>query len=593
MNEEKDFAMPNITDSQTLQLDDEMLLASEEAGLEQEPSQETKAQTQTKESLERAEKRKQIIAQFKKHEQEIYKSYEIGKLDVKKITQEQTLVINKINDALASVTVDEIEIETLDNEREAQELKLESLESESKETYANFKNTDAFPLHVFPENIQKYMKDIVNSIATEVPVNYPASLVFPAAGSLMTETMCKVSTTYEVIPNFMVGLVGSSGHAKSPCMKNVLRLLDLQQQEYDNEYRTLLEQYHKDEEETEDKPKRRSLKKAKENTECSEGSEEPVVATRKKKPTPPEQKLTTANDVTREAVIAKLLAAKGLCLHFDELSAFQGGFNQYKSGKSGNDKETYMTLLDGGRYTATRKTKGRGAIEISETIQAPRLSIMGGVTSDKLRLLINNDFSDGFEERYLLVADYNPLRAKESFYDADMDNLLDCQKLFMRIKKLSGTMTLSPEARELYCKYTNRLINRVNEIKDLNVHIEGLTVKMGSTVIRIAMVLNALNEKGMVIDLATMQDAVLVAEFFRKHTIGVYLSLQPPALAAKAKKVLSWAEKKNITILSVRNICRFGVASLALAKDTREVFEELVSRELAIWTKFGKEIKIL
>jgi hypothetical protein len=112
---------------------------------------------------------------------------------------------------------------------------------------------------------------------------------------------------------------------------------------------------------------------------------------------PPRPRLVLTDTTPEEA--ARLAAAepRGLLLHRDELAGFIGGFDRY--GGAGAERAFWLEAYGGRRFVVDR-VKSSG-----DPIIVPRLSIsvLGGLTPDKLATALLAGDDDGFAARFLYM----------------------------------------------------------------------------------------------------------------------------------------------------------------------------------------------
>jgi hypothetical protein len=138
-------------------------------------------------------------------------------------------------------------------------------------------------------------------------------------------------------------------------------------------------------------------------------------------------------DTTIEGLRRPMQATmRGIGLFHDELTAFTGGMNAYKSGGVGADREFYLATFDGGPYVINRASKNGG---LSGNISIPNcsLTVVGTTTPGNAPALINGREEDGFIQRMLITCatgfkgegeDREPDAAAEARFSAILENLL-------------------------------------------------------------------------------------------------------------------------------------------------------------------------
>jgi hypothetical protein len=215
-----------------------------------------------------------------------------------------------------------------------------------------------------------------------VPLEAFVGILLPVAASLLkigTQLEIDVSTDYRCPPILWTGLVGESGANKSPIFDTLIRPLEGLQAQADEFYRIEFTQY---EDELEDWQRR--LKEERGN-----------------KPTSPVQREYYLQDATVEAIAACLSTQpdRSVVIPIDEFAGFFNGFNQYRSGGKGNDRQKFLSAYDGRAIKVNRKGGNR--------VSLPRtsISLTGTIQPCVLRKLMGDlNEVDGFWARFLWIS---------------------------------------------------------------------------------------------------------------------------------------------------------------------------------------------
>jgi Protein of unknown function (DUF3987) len=121
---------------------------------------------------------------------------------------------------------------------------------------------------------------------------------------------------------------------------------------------------------------------------------------RSKKPIPPAQQEYYLQDATLEAIAACLSSQpdRGVVIPIDELSGFFNGFNQYRSGGKGSDRQKYLSAYNGGAIKVNRKSGNR--VSLTQT----SISLTGTIQPGVLRRQMSDlDEVDGFWARFIWI----------------------------------------------------------------------------------------------------------------------------------------------------------------------------------------------
>jgi hypothetical protein len=211
-------------------------------------------------------------------------------------------------------------------------------------------------------------------------VTFSLPLLTVAASLLSPETDLVIGgvTDYRLPPVLWGGLVAEPGSIKTPIYNAILKPLVYRQvsakDEFDrqfDEYETALKAF-------------RAL-----------GKEE---AQRADEPKEPKLRQYYVDSATTEAVqrIVTSQTDKGLAVAVDELSGFFHGFNQYKSGGKGSDRDFWKSAADGGAVKIDRVSGTQFAAKTS-------VSVTGTVQPEVLGGLMAAGDPDGFWSRFLWV----------------------------------------------------------------------------------------------------------------------------------------------------------------------------------------------
>lgn len=219
----------------------------------------------------------------------------------------------------------------------------------------NVEAPPAFPLDVFPEPVQQWLKDTAE--AKSVPVDYIACPTLTVISTLLGNTVyVSPWSGWEEFPHIWLCIIGAPSSGKTHSIKAAITIL------------IQLETNAK--------------KKAKSPTAIKG----------------PVNKRLVINDATIEAVI-NILARNphGLLCFRDELSGWLGSMNQYKS-NNGGDRSFWLEAYNGNPYTYDR-------VKNDEEVHIPHLglSVVGGIQPDKVRRIIADKDDDGFVSRFLFV----------------------------------------------------------------------------------------------------------------------------------------------------------------------------------------------
>ncbi|MEY3300537.1 MAG: hypothetical protein RLZZ597_3797, partial [Cyanobacteriota bacterium] len=261
-------------------------------------------------------------------------------------------------------------------------------------------------------------------------VTFALPLLAVAASLLSPETDLVIGggTDYRLPPILWGGLVAEPGSIKTPIYKAILQPLVYRQVSAQDEYNQQLEEYEA------------ALK--------TFNGLPPEKAQEMDKPEKPMLRQYYVDSATTEAVqrIVTSQTDKGLVVSVDELSGFFNGFNQYKSGGKGADRDFWKSAADGGAVKIDRVSGTQFAATTS-------VSATGTIQPVLLGEQMGAGDPDGFWSRFLWVRlPLNRLPAPGDGPKIDLTNLL--HSTYRNLEDLPTTsFHLSPEAKATWRRW--------------------------------------------------------------------------------------------------------------------------------------------
>jgi hypothetical protein len=243
-----------------------------------------------------------------------------------------------------------------------------------------------------------------------------------------------------------VALVADSGLGKSPALNKAREPIDQLQIDAQDKYSREMTQY-----EVADAEYQKYLKSSRKKSDSSLSAPE--------KPVKPVMIRFSVSDSTTEALLPILSDNPyGVCLIRDELAAFFGGMNAYRSGKV--DVQVYIEIHGGYFVQSDRKTTGY------VSAKTPSLSIIGGIQSDVIFQRIKDEpefLTTGFGARFLMI--YPPTdpicwndrevnSTVQETYKELIDALLQYRKHYTPDEP--GIVTFTQEAKTLIFDFQNQ-----------------------------------------------------------------------------------------------------------------------------------------
>jgi hypothetical protein len=244
-------------------------------------------------------------------------------------------------------------------------------------------------------------------------------------------------------------------------------------------------------------------------------------------PEEPHYRRLLVNETSMEGLAERVLAynERGVMILSQELMAFIGSFDAYKSGGVKKDRQIALELFDGG---------SRNRDLVKGTIYCPNWSacILGGIQTDKLRKIAASMTDDGLLQRFLLVeahsvgigADRRP----------NLDAVGDYQWLVQSLANLDpcyfgDPVVLSPEAQE-YRREFEELVFILKEDNTLSSAFRGHANKLNGIFARLLLTMHLIetpHNRSDLLPTVTGETArktyQLMVKFFLRHSLRLYL----------------------------------------------------------------------
>ena len=384
---------------------------------------------------------------------------------------------------------------------------------------------ESFPLHVFPQKMQKLILHLVKH--RNFKLEFVAScMITAAAAAIGNSRRIRSREGWEVAPMFYMILVGRPGIGKTPPLEFAFRPLCDIDREREKIY---AEQY-----------KEYLVKKNEYEKSKSEGEspvEQPIIR-------------TLISDFTQEAMV-KLHANnfRGLCVKYDEIIGFFRTADRYNTSSLITDM---LSIFTNGQLINSRKEQ-----TCSLSIEYPCVSLIGTTQATMLsEFAKQNLMKNGFIDRFIFVkAEDNtiPLWSKTAPTNDDSYNPENVWKeIIDRLMTLSPNMDngicrsriieLTKTASERFVDWHNDFARLQNEIEDEKL-LNTRTAKWDYQVPRMALVIQLLawacyESDGDVVSLDAMNAAIKLNSYFETcyDDLEPYLS-QNRLSGAKAELV--------------------------------------------------------
>lgn len=373
--------------------------------------------------------------------------------------------------------------ENIDNSKD--ELDIEAIEND----IAKSKIPDtSFPWDVFPEPLVNCLTDLSRalSVPNEMTAVMCLSMISTSIGSSLAYVQAK--RDYTVPTNIWLGIIGETGHKKTPALEKMLEpVYQHQKSLYD------------------------AAMAAAGTSQMIQGSSGKAV----KAPAATVRfKSVFTTDSTMEALLTQLCEnPKGLILYHDELSGFFKSFDKYRLGKGG-DREQYLSLWSGSPIKVDRTGK-------QLYCHRPCLSILGGIQPRLAAKAFGTDsFDDGLLPRFLFfqIPSERPPLTTHEWASANKEYWKVLISHFYNLKAESIQLHLDQEAQNRFLQVANSL-QRLGDYSSYRLRV--FMPKMENYVLRLSGLLHMLHQHDRgeqpisdQIQSDTLEKAVKLAKFF-------------------------------------------------------------------------------
>lgn len=355
------------------------------------------------------------------------------------------------------------------------------------------RSPNPFPIHVFPEFLQGYIKE--NAEKLNHTEDYLAGAILSAASTLIgTKMKLKVKNKWEEKCNLFMIIAGRPGDGKTHAISSSFTPIEKKEREYFDRYKNELSAYRKDQKKDSD----------------SENLEKPKLRKR------------IIQDFTIEALMLVHSFNKvGLTIKMDEAMGFFKNIGRYNSS---GELEQYLSLWSGQSVSVDRKTTE--SIRIDDTF----VGLIGTIQSSILNQLTKDDKgSNGFLDRILWVYPESPRKQYWGEDDIDPEMNRNYDSLMEVLANWSdGTgdahiLTFEPRAKDYLIQWQNHNTDIQDALSDMEISINK---KLEQYVLRFAIILEALEAatKGKRPDRvseSTVKGAILLYDYFKYTALKV------------------------------------------------------------------------
>ena len=255
--------------------------------------------------------------------------------------------------------------------------------------------TNAFPVHVLPERLQRIIRELHDS--NGFPVDYTAASMMAALSVAVGNShRVEVKRNWHESAILYIAIVGRPGACKSHPLAFAMRPLVNADWKNNLDYQKKYAEYQQ---------------------AIAMSRKERVHAGFEQFPKEPKRLRYLVSDVTQEGLSAiHSHNPRGLCLWVDELSAWFKNFTRYNNG---SEEQFWLSAFNGSTTMSDRKNS-----QNSIFIRRPFISVVGTIQKRLLTELANGErTANGFIDRLLFVMpnnqDKQPWSDKEPTFDIE------------------------------------------------------------------------------------------------------------------------------------------------------------------------------
>lgn len=373
-----------------------------------------------------------------------------------------------------------------------------------KENEQKIRQSNIFPVDVFPEPIQEIIK------ATNESLNFPidfigASILYAVSVSIGNTFRAEIMRGYEQNAVLYLAIVGRPGTNKTAPLKWALKPIE----QRDN---LKFQQYQKEKQEYDT-----IINLSKKEREQQGYSE----------PSKPIWEQYLISDFTPEALASvHSFNKRGLGVNVDELASWFKNFNRYNKG---SEQEFWLSVWSGDKIKINRKTSD------PINIPLPFISVSGTIQPGILNELAENRTENGFIDRLLFVV---PDNLKKDYWSekelstiiienwhAIISNLLDLSISRDETNNPQpGILRFTPEAKKRLFQWQQDLTDLCN--KSENEAISGIYAKIEMYAVRLALCLEMANyacntNDIQAIGIESVEGAIKLVDYFSKTAFKV------------------------------------------------------------------------
>lgn len=362
------------------------------------------------------------------------------------------------------------------------------------------KEQNPFPVEVFPELIQKIIRETNESL--NFPVDFiGASIMYAVSVAIGNTYKVRIKQGYQQNAVLYLSIVGKAGTNKTHPISWALKPINQKDKIKFEEY---LEQFRKYEEYN--------------RLTTNEKKQQEKI----KPPKKPKWEQLLVSDFTPESLTEIMdFNKRGIGVYADELAAWFNNFNRYNKG---SEEQFWLSIWSGTAIRINRKTSN------PIMIQNPFVSVIGTVQPAVLEQLALNRTENGFIDRLLFVVP-DKLQ-KEYWSEKELDPVIETEwftiletLLNLKVGNQPEVLEFSVEARAEMFLFNRKLTDLCNRTESDS--IRGIYAKIEQYALRFSLLLEMLKfacfeSEKQEISLQSVQGAVKLVEYFQNSAIKVH-----------------------------------------------------------------------
>lgn len=429
-----------------------------------------------------------------------------------------------------------------------------------------------FPLDVLPEVLARFIGETAGALGCD-PTFVALPMLCTTAAAIGTTRAIELKSSWIEHAILWAGVVARSGTLKSPAFDAATAPLRRAQTDALRDY------------EAEREAHERAMLQCERDVarwRRSKTDTQPPA-----KPECPTARRFVVSDTTLEA-LAPILETnpRGLLLARDELAAWIGGFDQYRSRGRGGDAAAWLELWRAGALIIDRKTGDK------RTVHVPRaaVSVCGTIQPGTLASVLTSEhFENGLAARLLLAqppelikrwSDRTPSAAAVGGYEDLIRTLLTREHVHGERGPEPTLLPLAADARPLWTAWYDQHAQRIAEADD-DPQAAALA-KIEGYAARFALIFAlATDPRACMVSADAVQRGIALADWFAAETVRFYGIMAESDEGRELRRMVELVERKGNSV-SVREWQR--ARSHGTADDAEGELQKLVEAGFGQWT---------